>query len=565
MADILYNVTCYLSTGFTNKNIPDSPAVLNKLPLNQIVTPKPIYKRQTLDINTILLELPESTARYVDYISLTGNGNKTYYTVNGYTMRSPLTAEFSVNLDGLTSLGGVTFNPAYPVKFSGWVKRRIKKFSETQNIEKASKCILSEPFSPTMPEKQDIQENVLGLKNEYYYNWVLATVDLTEISKEADIYKSSESTPHFVTVPKLPVFPSSTQFKLNDLTYTALGTCIYDGKNEDVQKGIASVRSLGIDGAIQKSYNVPYGYVASRSLNNKARFDSVASKTNSKTLSFKAIPTETKIYNYKSALLYQKLKLLSISSGDEQEYNMNQLEGKFDVIYFADLSPDGKPYMRPLSINGSKENIFYGAVQGSTWSNQPLVFVDRSGIDLLKNASNRQSWETGANMVGNIATDIIKGVAVGALTGGLGLAVGGAGVAKTAVKGAVDLDNIRIARQEAERINAPEIKFTPSNNIQNYTGNDFTAIRTNIDIQDIIRFDEFLNRYGEAVFEPLKREHFFTKKYYNYIECEDVIVHAKHNREILSSAALQLQNGVRLWHELPKDEYLERGKNLDSQ
>jgi len=108
-------------------------------------------------------------------------------------------------------------------------------------------------------------------------------------------------------------------------------------------------------------------------------------------------------------------------------------------------------------------------------------------------------------------------------------------------------------------IQTPQTWFPVDNTLSLFYGNSYYVIRERLSDADTIKFDKYLTMYGYAVNEPLTKECFYGRQYFNYIECEDLNV-GKLNvgsetgniqecpLRLKQSAIQMLENGVRIWH-----------------
>ena len=102
----------------------------------------------------------------------------------------------------------------------------------------------------------------------------------------------------------------------------------------------------------------------------------------------------------------------------------------------------------------------------------------------------------------------------------------------------------------------PNVKFPISDNLMPYVGNKFFLVRHRLSDADTIRYDKYLTAYGYSTSEPLTKECFTCRQYFNYVRATDVNIdimpdNPNFGLRTRQQIANQLNAGVRIWHVLP--------------
>lgn len=575
-------VTLYLGTGYNSKNIPEHPSLLNGTESVEIEN----IARAGLGLPSIRIHASYDVVSRADYARIIFEGHTYYYFVTGFNYVSAGAIDLGIELDALTTSGALTDGT-----INGTVTRRIKTKEECGDYKKAVKLTLNEPFTPSLEPVKESHHNIIGGTSGSHIHAVSSTVDLRELKYEAKDYIDPESK-NYVTVPNIPPMNEPTGFSISggNLGSASLnparipGVSLFDGTEKDVKTSISIARSLGIESAITDSYNIPKKYVTWLTGGASTGFINELNSTVKETsVSIDTVPVD--VENKKAALLHAHVTLMSVVSGEGQDYSLAQINGDLTFKYFADPTPQGRPYCRPKSVQGD-ENLMYGAVGGAEWFKQPLGFTMRSGQEVMRHAYNRQAKMSSRSAAQNIVGSAIgvamgiaglgdlkmtksQGMSAGEIAKDMGQGAPQYGGQATAASGAMvsglnSFDSLRsasMAFDEQSNLVPPEIAFAVSPGMQNYIGNDFSVIYERLSNEDIRRFDEFLHNYGESVDEVFDYSMLKTRKNFNYIQFGQVDIISTYPRYVVDKAITQLQNGVRVWHTTPSSRYLKVGGN----
>lgn len=620
------NVTLFYDTKFDAANIPDSPALLLQFPSKAFNS---IYVKQDRELINIKIEAIWDDVKNADYVELytPESASRQYYFIVGINMLNDRTAMLSLLEDTITSVGGVsalTF-------IDGWATRL------SVGSDGIFENVIEENFQPSEPMviSDMIHLGEQSSSNEESFGVVCSTTNLTQIEPVAVTYKDNEGVGS-VTVPQMPAAAGSTQYTLqtggamNPETVfrgkiNGMSTYLYD--NEDVKAGIKNARSLGIEDTITACYQIPeyYGNALVDSDEDYV-YDLVSRiKTETNQISVKFgnnfNPANNKVY-----AVMNTITLKSIAAQNSIEYKPWEIgtyltsdNGTIVFITWADLSPTGKPYCRPLRYRGVDYDgsgitpdylhLFDTGICGSNWRNIPITYNFVTAQQAIQSNINLQSAQDNYDMASLIAKgnnlalnhqDYMNGIraASGVLSHGGQIVSGVGSLAKGDASGinqlgsglfgllsvgeTLNYNNQKIAndwdihnlqgamaqrRLIAERfqyemagqIVVPKQVFPDSMSMVNWIGNGFIAYRTRLSDKDLERFDEYLTRFGYAVSEPLTRDKLFTRTNFNFVQANSVYVD-DNNPDITNRRQEAIQSlftaGVRIWHVKPSHDKL---------
>jgi len=97
---------------------------------------------------------------------------------------------------------------------------------------------------------------------------------------------------------------------------------------------------------------------------------------------------------------------------------------------------------------------------------------------------------------------------------------------------------------------APTVNF-PYNAelIRDFFGNGVLEYRYNYNVADLMRVDKILTMYGYKHTKALEPSDFVNRRYFNYIECNNVSLTGDYPKWFLDGIADELKAGIRIWHE----------------
>lgn len=609
-----YSTRLYLDTGFSYENIPDSASLLNN-PNVKFIDVDAVWLYQNQEQGVIRVKSTFDNIYPVDYCRI---GSSSYYFVTNVTMINPNTAELSLVIDAITTIGlnNITDNLA-----GGWCTRRCVTDDTLFN-----NCI-DEDFVPTQPLENDTQD--IKISN----NGILAIVSSIDLSKVGELlsqgYKNTiESTSVDVSVPTVPAInfkytKITIDYQGLKLTRELVGKRMYlvgitDGDTQDnmLIYALTTVWSLGLFDAIAGIYYLPIGekgtgsnftYDATLNIGDDLFWISELT-VHGGFFKLDRIPFKWNTPNVKNnkvfATKYNTYRLISMVSGNEANYyagdiydNLNNPDAP-NIAINIDGSDNGTSYAKPEYIRGvdlsqtsKKFEIMRDAVTGGDWVslnyNQPRpkgmiktlksLYLSRANTVLnipskilpnlsLPNLSKNGNIYESMTMPYSPSSSLVsqQQIAGGAIDqvspitgynyfgnpriGGFGNILGG-------ISGLID-SGVGLLANSQEIANAviqsPETWFPIDNTLSLFYGNSYYIIRERLSDEDTLKFDKYLTMYGYKVNEPLTKECFYGRQYFNYIKAEGINIKTINRVPLrLKQIAIeQLQGGIRIWHTL---------------
>lgn len=540
----VYSITGYFNTGFGSGNIPDSPAVL-RLATSKVFPSN--WLLQNKDLTTTRLNATWSEVENIDYVAI---GNS-YYFVVGIKMQTEVCAELTLQLDGLTTAGGIN-----ALSFTdGWCKR-----AHTGNDTLFANNI-SEPFQPA----QDLV--IDGVKkigtDPDYLTFISATVDLYNIEKVADEYLDSGGG-IACYVPTVPKARFETEILINTpeggVSNKLPNTTLYyhtednAGGYDDLTPALQTLRSLGLDTAITGSYSVPRAWAVFGSYSEGIRtLSGEGGKVTSNIPYVYGSAKNKKVYSLFN--MYTIIATANGSSVTKDGHILFNNDQSPDLFAISNPAPNGYPALQFLYNEGRRCFAMENGVVGESWLNAPIAYGQVSGSLIQKQQyANREALQTANRQfdaVGGIANIIGK-----ATSGDIGGLISGIwGTATSQAMGEVSQMNQRAEFETTQSFVVPEIQFPQGVVNQMATGNGFLVYRVRLSDNDVARLDKFLTMYGYAQSKPLEKSDFTNRRYFNYVQADGVNVGGNIGLRIREMIAQQLSGGVRIWHTLPNPSY----------
>lgn len=609
-----YSTRLYLDTGFSYENIPDSASLLNN-PNVKFIDVDAVWLYQNQEQGVIRVKSTFDNIYPVDYCRI---GSSSYYFVTNVTMINPNTAELSLVIDAITTIGlnNITDNLA-----GGWCTRRCVTDDTLFN-----NCI-DEDFVPTQPLENDTQD--IKISN----NGILAIVSSIDLSKVGELlsqgYKNSiESTSIDVSVPTVPAInlkytKITIDYQGLKLTRELVGKRMYlvgitDGDSQDnmLVDALTTVWSLGLFDAIAGIYYLPIGEEGTGSnftyeavLNIGDGLFWISELTvHGGFFKLDRIPFKWNTPNVKNnkvfATKYNTYRLISMVSGNEAKYyagdiydNLNNPDAP-NIAINIDGSDNGTTYAKPEYIRGvdlsqtsKKFEIMRDAVTGGDWVSLNYNQARPKGIIKTLNSLNLSRANTVLDIPSKILSNLslpnlskngniyesmtmpyspssslvsqqqIAGGALDQVSPITGYnyfgnpRIGGFGNILGAISGLKD-SGVGLLANSQEIANAviqsPETWFPIDNTLSLFYGNSYYVIRERLSDEDTLKFDKYLTMYGYKVNEPLTKECFYGRQYFNYIKAEGINIKTINRVPLrLKQIAIeQLQGGIRIWHTL---------------
>lgn len=516
------SVKFYRSTGLTPGNVLDSPAKLDSLGFSSFSVPS-VAILQDRGVFKIRVNTTYSTIADVDYCKI----NDQCYWVTGINMLNENVAECTLEQDAYTTMGSSGFTIV-----SGWCKRR----HVTSDALWAN--TIPEPFTPSEHLQIDFGSKFGGGYSNDDLGVVLSLVDLsTPVDFEnpdewrSTFYKAeAEGLPGIfgVCVPDIPELSQATMYRLTigGTEHIAFipPTAAFDNDNSIVNFWLYALYKLGLDSLIVYAYTIPGEYVATG--RPSSGFFSQLSYSE-RTVASDLSPQFGSYHNNKVySGQFQKFTLISLTSGDSAEYDVENIALTNTIAYkiCADMRYNGYPMARPSVYYGEPNTELLGVVKGSEWASAPLKFMGSPGTESMGAYMNQIS-----SLIGSILPVANKNY------------VGAAGGATSSLLSGIDALNPTV----------PHVKFPQTPTMQNYFGNKFMDYRIRLSDGDMTRFDNFLTQFGYAVSEPLTQSCLSGRQYFNYVQAEGVDVKGAMQNHIKQGIISALQSGVRIWHTAP--------------
>lgn len=579
---MLYTVKCYKETGFSAGNIPSSPTVLEKassvtLQANQV------WKLQDRFLSRVKLSMSWEVAQTVDYMKIGNN----YYTVEGIEMSNGNVAVFTIALDPITSVGGVS---GFSI-IDGWVERASPR------TDVLFDNIMDEPWSPKNELVSEAPLSIIAGNKGEQQPIIGATIDLMDdvgaVAKTAiDSATSAE-----VTFPYIPMADHKTHVFIRGEPFNLTaspelpGGALFDATNETVLRNVSYAFGLSMQDGITSSYLVPKGYIGQGFSPNNGRWLAIGSDVIKKSIDRPYrygtyVPKNNKVF-----ALFNNYSVFGISSFESKTFEAKDIvnnDNQPSFMLYADLSPSGRPYFQPMTYHGRNTLVFQEAVAGSNWLNNQITF-NISGQDILANANyynsqfnNLLNYEYGMRKSAVSDTPKMIGLGIEAASnirgmendqmslfkqGKLEKAKEYAGAASGIIQFGFDtfvdrwdrgVDYRTKSRNTdfyfmTSQIKAPEFYFNSNISTSLFVDNGFCVIQTHLSEGDMERFDKFLTMYGYADSRKLEQADFTSHVHFNFVQASNVAVKGP-PMMLCNMISEYFAGGVRLWHELPNQD-----------
>lgn len=576
----MYDVTGYKNTGFNSSNIPDSQSLLRGM---DAITLEATDVMQDEHLADIEIFTNWENIKDIDYIQI----GAAFYTVPEKHMTSPDVCRLSLEYDAFTSLGGVSGVSEY---LDGVVTRAHV------SDDTFGKWTQVEPFTPSAP-LQIVQGSTIGDTGDQSNATVLvlSTVDLTDDALTAKTYTDSSDSSKSVTVPSMKAASGDQLVALGYPSGDATGykyawtpgARLYVRSKGSVRENLQRVHDLGMDAGILGMYTLPNTYAEITS-NDAGLVTGIRSHAITGASGLPYV-YDTTVKNNKCFLgQCSAYMLLSKGSGDSAEYMPEELYAggtEPDVLVFADLRYQQKPYGRPTYVNGDAENLYFRSVPGQVWADAPLRYEGKSGrtLDAINYDAERRitTQENAFENADLIAKSTTPTTAIGRVFKGLSTFIGSIGTTDAQTAG--DLARYSMTADATKQsfsqlseyekaalsyasgqIVAPTIAFPRSDSMRDFFGNGFQAFRYRLQDADLKAFDRFLTMYGYAMTKTIELTDFTNRTYFNFIKCDDITIGGTAPRWKREAAAEQLRGGVRIWHVKPSATYYTSGNPVKS-
>lgn len=591
-----YTCRLYKNTGFDTINIPDSPARLDACSYTDF---------PSLDINQDRF-LPEIRIRATwdqvkdaDYAKV---GDFFYSIDASMIMTSGDVCTIPLIPDYVTSAGGPK-----ALQFNDGLTERVHVADDTYGLYGEADPYTAPAYDMDI---ESMTHNFTA--TAYSFVETTIDLAILGFQKEHDSVPAQTAKDPFdsnlvVTYPVVPSLAGMTNYSMAGFGNAALvsvaGQGVYrlidgnDATSETLRAGIAQARSLGVEESISGLYSIPTAFVSGSNLSSSGFQSGLTGQTGSQAATgmsyiYGTANNKRVFYGEYSPYTLASASGETITAKAEEVYDGGSVP---TIMYVADPRRTGKPYYRFKKLNGKDASVsnldfFRGCVAGNQWQSQPLVMKEKSGsaIDRINyNASRRVreiadeyakqgNFASLANAAGGLLTSTFGAAAAGTGKEALTATQTAMGVASAANSGLASLGNAYLASsaymalsnaQKAIEIKqlgittevaVPTIMF-PSDPalFSEITGNGFSVYRTVYKQADITRIDKILTAYGYKFTKLLETSDFTNRTYFNYVRanvggCKKYNATSGNYDNIpkwwSNGIALQLSNGVRVWH-----------------
>lgn len=586
----LANTRLYYNTGFKLGDVPDSPSLLNNC---QYLDLESHFDYQEQFLNSMDIKATYDQVKNADYLRY----GDTYYYVVGIKMLNKNNARLSLQLDGLTTLGG-----ANNLNYVGGIVQYCHETTDDYLLNTIQPNIGCSQILTMKGLSQDVP--VQGK------NIIASTLNLAEYPpKDANSINGAYYFKTNISIPGTDEAIVATPQGLTAATATKIGSYnttvgfgYYDADNATVKANIKFLRDLGIEGAILYSYVVPNNIVSIDSTTDpEAVYGHITEiGTGIITAATSFDTTLTADYgnynNKKTYTTYNKYVLQSVLSGDTQTYDVADIvDGQsinFNLMY--DGQYGGRVYCYPLHYKGISQTTFnlIRGVKSLPWKDYPIAFDTMSGSRWAANDYALKYGDISRGFVGKAGGAILGGDPLSAaksfltdLVGDSANTVVGLGTGLKAASRlfnpnpnmlnqmyndiesfnrSANLDtkqyNMAKARAEYEQaqVIAPDLTCSPALGLQNIWSSQFLLVHLMPTTADLERIDNYYTQYGYPQGNKIFNKSMLSgRQYFNYIEASDISIvrnggAADSGIAVRQTAEAQINAGVRIWHVLPQ-------------
>lgn len=565
-----YSVTVYKNSGFNIQNIPKNSTVLSSVASSQSFNNVDI--NQNRHLANIKIKATWSEICDADYCKV---GDYYYFIIDCH-MQNTNTAHLQLQLDGITTVGGVeaiTILDGQTSRYSG------------VEVGDGDDPMLAPSNTMNISGAWTMQDAGGGA------TYVEMTLSPSKTADEKNATKFTYTDP--VTGSELsavipdgkPTSADTMFFPETGVAGYSRGTTLYSFDNAMKTK-IAKVTSLGLDKAMLNSVRLPSSCLDIRTTTDTAGdeyVNAIYGATQTANLP-SAVPTNIASGRTNAAHInnssFAKYGMLTCS-GSKAEFIPADITPSDGITRKCDPSLEGKPFYRFSTYKGGAD-FWLNALPGMQWKTVPFLNNQRSGSDIqdlqtsMALESNAETYQrkkvigsegntnvlaAAASMIGaSIKKDINNRVDNSSIFGGLNIN----GTSSVSAY----LGDYEYLQKQQEIVNktinnrayqVPSLNF-PYNSemLRDVKGNGVYVYRYTYTSADLDRIDKLITRYGKKYTAALTREMLIPpqNKNYVYVECSDVsVTHYNNNfqgsRWMNEVIAAQLRGGVRIWNVAP--------------
>lgn len=612
------NVRCYFQTGFNAVNIPDTPALLNNNQFTYTDFPA-IDILQERFLSSIKIRANWNSIKNADYCRIedTSDNYIFYYMIDGIRMLAVDVAELSLVPDFVTSAGGLeTLNildgvatrchvdddtygayqlddeyltPSEPllmdthtVSFSGNeidVVEASLDLGLMATVATASGFESDNGDSVVVPKAYTaIKETTYTLDGHTKQNMRTTVYPLTSdfgtIREGIEACRALGIESAVVNTAKIPLALVTGNTQTEEVAYASSVLAL----NMTTGSGgaLRNIKGNNFDASLDESWeyydNLEGTFVES---NTGLLFEYDNSVKNKR-------------------VLYGNINKVGIltTAGNRLEANPEDLTGGGNTTIklksVGDPHTNGAPYHRFLYMNGNASNqaFWLNAVKGLPWKQIPLMYSTKSGSALDRiNFENSRAMQdlsykySNAGMLADVAgksgmNPELLAMAGGAIGGGIaGAFAGGGNPISSILGGGVGAykgimayrgasESYQLAKQQeqqqfgiSQNVVAPQISVDYDGEAyRDFYGECVIVYRYRPKPTDLARMDKILTMYGYRVNVPAPEAPLHNRDYFNYIQAS-ITVGGNLPKWMADGVALQVSNGVRLWHVKPNNSH----------
>lgn len=564
-----YSVTVYKNSGFNIQNIPKNSTVLSSVASSQSFNNVDI--NQNRHLANIKIKATWSEICDADYCKV---GDYYYFIIDCH-MQNTNTAHLQLQLDGITTVGGVeaiTILDGQTSRYSG------------VEVGDGDDPMLAPSNTMNISGAWTMQDAGGGA------SYVEMTLSPSRTTDENNAEKYTYSDP--ITGAELSVaVPTAKPTSADTMYFPETGVSGYSRATTLFTMGatmmakIAKLRSLGLDNAILSSVRLPSSCLDIRTTTDTygdEYVNAVYGETQTANLP-SAVPTNIASGRANEGHInnssFAKYGMLTCS-GSKAEFIPADISPSAGITRKSDPSLEGKPYYRFTSYKGGAD-FWLNALPGMKWKVVPFLNNERSGSD-IQEMQTSNALETNFNtylrkkIVGSEG-DTNAAAAIGNILGqqlfgkGLDNIVNQSNMFSLGQGSGLNsafLHDYEYLQKQQEVVDktvnnmayqVPKLNF-PYNSemLRDLKGNGVYVYRYTYTNADLDRIDKLITRYGKKYTAALTREMLIppANKNFVYVQCSDVsVTHYNNNfqgsrwmNEIIAS---QLRGGVRVWNVAP--------------
>lgn len=604
-----YNCRVYMNTGFNAGNIPASPTILESVATSyRDVASLEIMQQRFLP--SIRVSATWEQVQDTDYVRVgTPNAGAMYYFVKSVSMLASDVAELSIELDALTSVGGVDNIKVIDGQTERWSGVEVGDSDDP----------LLAPSDTMEIEGGWMFEGDSNDTQESFYECTLSIGSTVQGKGRTFIDETSGES---ATVPSAVPLSIKTAFRLphQSSSGSERGTLLYcDSHSGSISRpnkadeNVAGLRSLGLDDAVvahvvypSDKVNLPDAYAYDAWDDYFAAYITGVDRVERSNLPIDGQIAASNVANYQhiNNSDFCKMGLLTCS-GDKMEFLPKEIDLSEGIRIVSDPNTDGKVYYRFNDYKGlnTLEGFWLNCVSGMTWKQTPLVFTGKSGSDIdvavFGNSTvkayadyNTRRVDNGANIIGstlptlgqNFTHSSFDNVTLCTKFGkslsesGSFYESGGSGVnsnfgsnmaAGIILSGLVsyftDLfrrdvnDKTGISNFGYSQIALPTLKFPyKAETMRDLHNNGLYVYQYKYSARDISRISKLLTRYGKKYIAALTESMLVPSNTENFVYVRATGVTVTHKTSnnigenwINNAIAAQLEGGVRIWRVSP--------------